>query len=203
MVIGPDALSRAPGPVGQLGALVFVDDEDLRWSSEVEGEVLAMAASRRSLVITWESLRAAGVADKSYATLLHAVGHDVPDEVWSAELAEYKRFKDEFSSVDGVVLFRGRVVVPAVLRPDVLAGLHRAHQGVTGMSLRAGDSVWWPGVTGDIKGVRESCGACRRNAPSQSATPAVMPPTPDYPFQLVCSDYFNYAGKDFVVVVDR
>ena len=63
------------------------------------------------------------------------------DDVWDKELSMYKRFKDEFTSVDGVVLFRGRVVVPVVLRPDVLAGLHRAHQGVTGMSLRTKDSV--------------------------------------------------------------
>ena len=71
------------------------------------------------------------------------------------------------------------------------------------MSLRAQDSVWWPGVTGDIQGVRESCGACRRNAPSHSMTPAVTPPVPDYPFQQVSSDYFHHGGKDYVVVVDR
>ena len=200
---GPDALSRAPGPFGQLGSLGFIADADMEWSGDLVGKVLAIAASRRQLVITWDAVRSAGIADPEYAALLYAVGHDIEDGVWTKELADYKRFKDEYTSVDGVVLFRGRVVVPAVLRPDVLAGLHRAHQGVTGMSLRAQDSVWWPRATADIQGVRDSCGTCRRNAPSQSMTPAVTPPVPDYPFQMVSSDYFHHAGKDYVVVVDR
>ena len=50
------------------------------------------------------------------------------------------------SQVDGVVLYKGRVVVPVALRRQVLDALHRAHQGVTGMNLRAQDSVWWVGL---------------------------------------------------------
>ena len=102
------------------------------------------------LVITWDAVRTAGVMDPEHAALLYAVCHNVDDGVWAGELADYKRFKEEYTSVDRVVLFRGRVVVPVVLQPDMLAGLHQAHQGVTGMSLRAQDLVWWPGATVDI-----------------------------------------------------
>ena len=87
-------------------------------------------------MITWDAVRLAGVADKEYSVLLHAVGHNVAEEVWEQELADYRRFRSEYTSVDGVVLFRGRVVVPTALRPDVLYGLHRAHQGVTDQQCR-------------------------------------------------------------------
>ena len=55
----------------------------------------------------------------------------------------------------------------------------------------------------DIQRVREECLACRRNAPSQPAAPPMSLPSPDYPFQMVSSDYFHYAGKEYLLVVDR
>ena len=33
--------------------------------------------------------------------------------------------------------------------------------------------------------------------------PAIAPPKPDYPMQLISSDYFYYAGKKYLVIVDR
>ena len=45
--------------------------------------------------------------------------------------------------------------------------------------------------------------ACRRNAPSQPALPPVRPPTPDYLFQMISSDYFAYKVKNYLVIVDR
>ena len=89
------------------------------------------------------------------------------------------------------------------LRREVLDALHRAHQGSGSMALRAGETVWWPGVSTDLARVRDQCGQCIRNAPSLPALPPVKPRIPDYLFQLLVLDYFDYAGKSYVVVVDR
>ena len=48
-----------------------------------------------------------------------------------------------------------------------------------------------------------SCRTCDRTAPSQPALPPVRPPTPDHPFQLVSTDFFSYAGHNYLVLVDR
>ena len=90
---GPDTLSRSPGPSVEPGGLGLVTDEDEQWSREVEGQVLASAASRRELVITWETVRAAGIADKVYAGLLFALGSVGQDELWD-ELSEYQSYRD-------------------------------------------------------------------------------------------------------------
>ena len=71
------------------------------------------------------------------------------------------------------------------------------------MSLQAQDSVWWPKFAEDVQSIRDGCLACRRNAPSQPAMPSVKPPQPNYPMQLISSDYFSYAGKAYLVIVDR
>ena len=34
-------------------------------------------------------------------------------------------------------------------------------------------------------------------------TPPVRPPVPDFPFQLVSADHFEYAGHNYLVMVDR
>ena len=88
-----------------------------------------------------------------------------------------------------------QVVVPRALREDVLRALHQAHQGSTSMALRAGNTVWWPEICGALNWVCEGNGQCRRNAPSQPATPPVILRMPDYPFQLVATDYFAYGGN--------
>ena len=49
----------------------------------------------------------------------------------------------------------------------------------------------------------EAVGNSTRPAPSQPAAPSKAVPTPDYPFQQVVSDYFHYAGKEYLLVVDR
>ena len=175
----------------------------MEWSGEVESQVLAAVMSRRTQVISWETVRMAGMSDKVYSGLLHAVGHDGTSDLWYTLLLEYRRYRAEYTTIDGVVLFRGRIVIPEVLRAEVLSALNRAHQGTTGMGLTAQDSVWWPRFTKDLESIRNECVSCRRNAPSQPALPPVRPPSPDYPFQLVSTDYFSYGGKNYLVVVDR
>ena len=71
------------------------------------------------------------------------------------------------------------------------------------MTLRSQNSVWWPKFSEDVQSVRDACAVCRRNAPSQPQLPSVPPPNPDYPMQLIATDYFNYAGKNYLVIVDR
>ena len=41
-----------------------------------------------------------------------------------------------------------------------------------------------------------------RNAPSQPQLPPTPPVTPMYPFQCICSDYFDHAGYHYLVTVD-
>ena len=107
------------------------------------------------------------------------------------------------SSVDGVVLFKGRAVVPTALRPQILQVLHKAHQGVSTMNLRSQQSVWWPNISANIETIRASCAVCRQNAPSQQPLPPTQPPVPEHPFQLVRTDYFQLEGHTYLVLVDR
>ena len=71
------------------------------------------------------------------------------------------------------------------------------------MVLRTSGSVWWPNISEDLAQKRESCQTCRHNAPTQLPTPPRPPSTPQYPFQLISSDYFVINGHTYLVIVDR
>ena len=119
------------------------------------------------------------------------------------ELREYQRHKENLTQVDGVPLYKDRVIIPRSLRPAVLETLHSAHQGVTGMNLRAQSSVWWPGITAQIKETRDKCRNCAEYAPSQPSAPPLPLEEPDHPFQRICTDYMQYAGQHYLIIVDR
>ena len=58
-------------------------------------------------------------------------------------------------------------------------------------------------MSADISRLREGCVKCRQNAPSQRHTSPTDLPVPEYPFQLVSTDYFSYSGQTYLIFVDR
>jgi len=46
-------------------------------------------------------------------------------------LRDFFQFRDDLSVTDGVILYKDRIVIPPLLRNEVLDALHAAHQGVT------------------------------------------------------------------------
>ena len=133
---GPDALSRFPAPGRVVGSVKSLSLTDHAWSDEVEAGVVALASSRGVNVVSWDAVKKEGIQDPMTASLLHHL--QLPVEGWPEELQTFRRFAPDLSNVDGVVMYRGRTYVPFVLRCDVLQSLHQAHQGTTGMMLRAG-----------------------------------------------------------------
>ena len=141
-----------------------------------------------------------------------------------AELLPYWPVRDSLFVVDDVILMRDRIVLPRTLRNDALQtdipgydrivipsslrgeivnSLHAAHQGVTGMNERAKAGVYWPGITTDIIKMRQSCGSCNRNMPSQPRTPPFAAHIPTTPFEALACDYFHYIGQYYLVAADR
>ena len=197
--------SSHPNFIRQTHAQNFISQQDQVQSDELKAQVLATTANQRILITSWENLKSSGISDQEYSELLHAVNSQTNEDDWPQEIQEYKRYREHMTSasVDGVVIFKGRAVVPTILRQQVLQALHQAHQGVSGMTLRSQNSVWWPNLSKDIERTQAMCTTCHQNAPSQLPLPSVHPPLPDHPFQLVSSDYFQVEGHTYLIMVDR
>ena len=117
--------------------------------------------------------------------LLEYVEHGFPNSTSSLtpDLQPYFRFRKDLFAVDGVVLYKDRVVIPPIHRPTILNVLHATHQGTKSMISCAESTVFWPRITVAILHCREKCN--------------------DYPFQCVCNDFFDHGGYHYSVLVDR
>jgi hypothetical protein len=176
-------------------------DMDERVEAVVKMAVAGVGEIKVQLT-TWEELQAEAASDAEYQGLVSHVtagGHGT----WPVGAQGMAKYVDRLSVTGSLLLFGSRVIVPLKLRGRVLASLHSGHQGVSSMTSRAMDSVWWPGLQEDIHRLRLRCRLCEANTPTQPRPPPTDLPSPLYPFQQVCADYFMLAGAQYCVVVDR
>ena len=96
-------------------------------------------------------------------------------------LQEYFHFRAHLSTIDGVITYKDRIVIPPCLRDTILSALHSAHSGVSSMLARAESSVFWPGITPAIHATRQNCSHCNDMAPSQPSAPPTPPVPSAYP----------------------
>ena len=68
------------------------------------------------------------------------------------------------------------------------------------MERRARATVFWPGMTQDVKAARNSYVHCNRIAPSRAAVPHMPINAPTIPFELIFADFFDYGGRHFLVI---
>ena len=107
-------------------------------------------------------------------------------------------------AVDGSLLVCGqRLLIPRSLRHETLVRLHASHQGVDRTKRRARQVVYWPGLDQDIANFVGSCESCQRHLSSQQKEQLILEATPARVFQAVSADYFSWAGRTYLVYVDR
>lgn len=88
------------------------------------------------------------------------------------------------------------------MREEVLNKIHEGHQGLSRCRKRAQTSVWWPGLTADLKKILENCEFCRENKRAQRRDPLKPSPLPDRPWQRLGMDLCVHRGKNYLVVSD-
>ncbi|XP_042213526.1 uncharacterized protein K02A2.6-like [Homarus americanus] len=71
------------------------------------------------------------------------------------------------------------------------------------MLRRAKQTVYWPGLEGDLQYHRSFCDTCNTHAPSQPPEPLLLMPPPEYPFQQMVVDMFQVEGHIHLAYADR
>ena len=174
----------------------------LTWKTVSSYQLCPLWISLAVRSVTWDRVRTATASDNSMNELINFIESGIPEfrHEFPPQLREYFQFREHLYTIDGVVLYKDRIIIPPSLREEVLSALHAAHQGVTSMISRAESSVVWPGITA----LRARCNHCNFIAPSNPSAPPTPLMSPHYrPFQCVCSDFFQYKGVNYLVIVDR
>ena len=184
----------------QLLAGIHLEDQQL--SEDMENILMHSAAAQLKDIqtVTWNQVRTS--SDTDMLTLLSIIEEGMPNHrcPLPPQLRDYHQFREHLYSIDGVIVYKGRIIIPPSLRKSCLSALHAAHPGISSMISSAEASIFWPGITTDIHATRTNCSHCNQMALSQAALPPTPPMIAAYPFQCICADYFQHQGMNYLVI---
>ena len=96
-----------------------------------------------------------------------------------SSLKPYWKVRGSLTLCDGLLLYNSSIVVPPSLRREILSKIHEGHWGVERCRIRVRCSVWWPGVSSEVKQFVENCCTCARE-PARNESPPEMRAPPTY-----------------------
>ena len=120
----------------------------------------------------------------------------------SEQMKPYWSYKEDLSLINGILFKDQRIVIPKIMRQEILKKLHQAHMGIEKTKLRARETVFWPGINRQIEDMVKSCETCLENQKKQAKETMIGSEIPKYPFQVVGTDLFYWNGQDFLLIVD-
>ncbi len=68
---------------------------------------------------------------------------------------------------------------------------------------RARQSVYWPGMTNDVRNVVRTCKECQVYQSSQQRELMVQDPQPFRPGEAIAVDFFSCDGREYLVIMDK
>ena len=194
-LITADALSRAPASVPA--------------QQDAEREV-EMGLFVRSVVddIPITDLLMTKIQENQHSDeVCSRVMHHVKTDHWPEEakldprLKSYWSTRSDLTVQEGLLLFQSRIVVPECLQAEVLQRIHQGHQGVVKCRALARRTVWWPGLSKQLETLVQNCPNCEK-VRVLHPEPLNPTPTPDYAWQQVATDLFEWKGHDYLLLVD-
>jgi hypothetical protein len=154
-----------------------------------------------------EELLIAANQDPQYQDLRTKIANGFEGIRKSTDLPEYLRpyfkIRTTLSDHKGLALYGNRVIIPTDQRQKMLARLHLSHQGIVKTLRRARSSIFWPGISSDVKNIIAECDTCQEGRPSLAPESLLSDPMPTKPFQETSADLFEYAKHQYMIYVDR
>ena len=108
----------------------------------------------------------------------------------SADLVPFERVAADLSYARGLLLKGDRLVIPKMLRYDVVNNIHERPQGISKCRERANSTVWWPGINQQLAEFVTKCPVCTKYR-QINAEPMMPSHLPSYPWQKVGCDLFS------------
>ena len=195
-----DTLSRLPNPSDAQDIPLDIRVETI--SAEVEDilnvDLIFFGQNKR------EQLQRETSRDPVLRELVQLVTNGWPDTIKEVptSLRIFWPYRDELGVSHGV-LFKGRqVVIPQVLRDDILRQLHIGHMGIERTRRLARETVFWPNINKDVERITKDCDACQELQARQQKEPLDPHDVPTAAWSKVATDFFHLNREDYLLVTD-
>ena len=94
----------------------------------------------------------------------------------------YWNYRGELHAIeDGLIFKAHHLVIPTSPRAEYLKDLHAGHLGEAKTLLRARETVFWPGISDDIRNAVKACDICQKHKPAQQKEPLMPHDVPSIP----------------------
>ncbi|XP_046601433.1 uncharacterized protein K02A2.6-like [Neodiprion lecontei] len=188
-----DALSRAYDK----------NDKFLGWSQEIESQVCSVNyvnATPEKIKQLIESTE----KDSELKALKEIIQNGWPNNSnkLPATVRPYAQYKSELVIVDGLVFKNDCLVIPREMRNEIIDRIHYSHQGITKYQKIARESVFWPGISNQVKQKIGSCPICLKYSNSQNRELLQPHEIPELPWNKIACDMYEINGQKYLLVVD-
>ena len=111
-------------------------------------------------------------------------------------------YRDELTVYNGLVLKGHRVAIQTELQNQLLNFIHESHLGICKTLDRARTSIFWPGITNDVKVLLSQCRACVQHQDKQPIESIVSDPELK-PWTSLSINNFEYKGRHYLIILNR
>ena len=116
-------------------------------------------------------------------------------------MREFYQVRVELSVEQGLILMGSRIVIPSLLRAEILEKIHMEHLGIHKCRETARRNVWWPCMSSQIADMIRACRKCQRNRPEHSE-PLMSLEFPERPWERIGTDLFHWHNSEYLIAVD-
>jgi transposase InsO family protein len=189
-----DALSRvSPLPP---------QEEDLKGLPVISMKLITSAVPATETKL--QKIRQATSRDAGLSQVATYIHHGWPQHKTQCpqETHPFWNYKEELSLEAGLIYKGSRLVIPESEKASILEALHAGHLGEEKTLLRARESVYWTGITEDVKLKVKTCDVCQKYRPSQQKEPLLPHEVPSSPWIKLGMDYFDLKGSTYLLIAD-
>jgi hypothetical protein len=139
-----------------------------------------------------EKIREETSKDPTMMVLLTVIRRGWPQsrQQTPVEIHEFWNYRDEMSEIEGVIMKGDRIVIPTVLRSEMLARVHDSQMGIEKCRRRARDIIFWPKMNEQINDLISKCDICQEHQSSNPKEPMIESPLPSRPWETVPQIFF-------------
>ena len=150
--------------------------------------------------------RIASAADPTLNQLGHYIFHGWPIQKHQLPGLEpvqhYWNYCEELAIKDGLIFKVHCLVIPISQRAEYLRDLHAVHWGEEKTQLRAHKTMFWSGISNDIRNAVKVCDICQKHKPAQQKEPPLLHDIPSMPWVKLGNDVFEHYSHHYPLVTD-
>ncbi|XP_046142800.1 uncharacterized protein K02A2.6-like [Osmia bicornis bicornis] len=115
----------------------------------------------------------------------------------------YWLLRNEITYHKGILFLNdNKILVPELLQSEMIRLAHKPHFGIEKTKKRLKQLFYWPKLTQDVINHISGCRVCEKYGRNNIKEPLIPHKIPSLPFEKVAVDYFEYAGKNYIAIID-